>query len=130
MKAFEGDYTLMRIFIGESDRCAAGPHKGKPLYRALLLTLREEGCAGASVVQGIAGFGASARIHTGSILRLSMDLPIIVEVVDSDEKIRRVLPLLDDMIGGGLVTLEKAHVVLYRPAPETDGPGRDDEPSK
>ena len=116
MKAFEGDRTLMRIFIGEADRCESGPHRGKPLYLALLNTLREHGCAGASVVQGIAGFGASARIHTGSLLRLSMDLPIIVEVVDTEEKIQEVLPLMDRMIGGGLVTLEKAHVVLYRAA--------------
>jgi len=75
--------------------------------------LRHHGCAGASVVQGIAGFGASARIHTGSILRLSMDLSIIVEVVDEEAKIQEVLPLMDEMIGGGLVTLEKVHVVLY-----------------
>ena len=114
MKAFEGDRTLMRIFIGEGDRCTDGSYKGMPLYQALLRMLREHGCAGASVVQGIAGFGASARIHTGSLLRLSMDLPIIVEVVDTEEKIREVLPLMDRMIGGGLVTLEKAHVVLYR----------------
>lgn len=120
MKAFEGDYTLMRIFIGEDDRCTAGPHKGKPLYRALLEMLREHGCAGASVMQGIAGFGASARIHTGKILRLSMDLPIIVEVVDEDARIREVLPLMDQMIGGGLVTLEKAHVVLYRADSDPD----------
>ncbi len=125
MKAFEGDRTLMRIFIGEGDRCTNGPHKGRPLYQALLQMLREHGCAGASVVQGIAGFGASARIHTGSLLRLSMDLPIIVEVVDTDEKIQEVLPLMDEMIGGGLVTLEKAHVVLYRAGAEegSDGPG-------
>lgn len=116
MKAIEGEHTLMRIFIGEADRCESGPHRGKPLYQALLLTLREHGCAGASVVQGIAGFGASARIHTGSLLRLSMDLPIIVEVVDSDEKIREILPLLDGMIGGGLVTMEKVRVMLYRAA--------------
>ena len=120
MKAFEGDRTLMRIFIGESDRCSAGPHKGKPLYRALLEMLREHGCAGATVVQGIAGFGASARIHTGSLLRLSMDLPVIVEVVDEDARIQEVLPLMDEMIGGGLVTLEKAHVVLYRAEPCED----------
>ena len=118
MKAFEGDRTLMRIFIGEGDRCTAGPYKGKPLYQALLHMLREQGCAGASVVQGIAGFGASARIHTGNLLRLSMDLPIIVEVVDTDEKIQEVLPVMDGMIGGGLVTLEKAHVVLYRAEPD------------
>jgi PII-like signaling protein len=120
MKAFEGERTLMRIFLGESDRCSAGPHKGKPLYQALLLMLRERGCAGATVVQGIAGFGASARIHTGSLLRLSMDLPIIVEVVDREEKIQEVLPLMDEMIGGGLVTLERARVVLYRSGSSPD----------
>jgi hypothetical protein len=123
MKAFEGDRTLMRIFIGEGDRCTDGPYKGKPLYQALLQMLREHGCAGASVVQGIAGFGASARIHTGSLLRLSMDLPIIVEVVDTDEKIQEVLPLMDGMIAGGLVTLEKAHVVLYRAGSNQGDPG-------
>jgi PII-like signaling protein len=118
MKAFEGDRTLMRIFIGEGDRCTDGPYRGKTLYQALLHMLREHGCAGASVVQGIAGFGASARIHTGSLLRLSMDLPIIIEVVDTEQKIQEVLPLMDPMIGGGLVTLEKAHVVLYRADPD------------
>lgn len=118
MRAIEGEQTLMRIFVGEADRCESGPQKGKPLYQALLHMLREHGCAGASVVQGIAGFGASARIHTGSLLRLSMDLPIIVEVVDSDEKIREVLPLMDRMIGGGLVTMEKVRVMLYRAAPD------------
>jgi PII-like signaling protein len=122
MKAFEGDCTLMRIFIGEADRCTDGPHRGKPLYQALLNMLREHGCAGASVVQGIAGFGASARIHTGSILRLSMDLPVIVEVVDAEEKIQEVLPLMDEMIGGGLVTLEKVHVMLYRASSEPSSP--------
>lgn len=121
MKAIEGEHTLMRIFIGEADRCESGPHRGKPLYQALLYTLREHGCAGASVVQGIAGFGASARIHTGSLLRLSMDLPIIVEVVDNDERIQEILPLLDRMIGGGLVTLEKVRVMLYRAAPVEEG---------
>jgi len=120
MKAFEGDRILMRVFIGEGDRCTDGSYKGMPLYQALLQMLREHGCAGASVVQGIAGFGASARIHTGSLLRLSMDLPIIVEVVDTEEKIQEVLPLMDRMIGGGLVTLEKAHVVLYRAADSED----------
>jgi PII-like signaling protein len=129
VRAKEGDYTLMRIFIGEDDRCGSGPHEGKPLYRALLSMLREHGCAGASVIQGIAGFGASARIHTGSLLRLSMDLPVIIEVVDADDRIRDVLPLMDDMIGGGLVTLEKVHVMLYRAQPDRGGsdtrPGKD-----
>jgi PII-like signaling protein len=109
----------MRVFIGESDRCHSGRHRGKPLYEGILLTLRERGFAGATVTRGIAGFGASARIHTAKVLRLSLDLPIIVEVVESEERIQEVLPELDEMIGGGLITLEKARVVLYRPA--TDG---------
>lgn len=111
---FRGERTLMRIFLGESDRCRVGPHSGKPLYEAILLTLRERGFAGATVVRGMAGFGASARIHTGKILRLSTDLPVIVEVVEEESRIQEVLPVLDEMIGGGLVTLERARVILYR----------------
>jgi PII-like signaling protein len=115
---FAGERTLMRVFIGESDRCRSGRHRGKPLYEGILLTLRERGFAGATVTRGIAGFGASARIHTAKVLRLSLDLPIIVEVVEAEERIQEVLPELDGMIGGGLITLEKARVVLYRPATE------------
>lgn len=111
---FRGERTLMRVFLGESDRCRVGPHSGKPLYEAILLTLRERGFAGATVVRGMAGFGASARIHTGKILRLSTDLPVIVEVVEEESRIQEVLPVLDEMIGGGLVTLERARVILYR----------------
>jgi len=118
---FEGERTLMRIFIGESDRCPEGPYKGKHLYEALLHLFRERGFAGATVLRGIAGFGASAKVHTDRILRLSLDLPIVVEVVDTEEKIEAVLPELDDMIGGGLITLERAHVILYRPADGDDG---------
>ena len=114
---FEGERTLMRIFLGESDRCSEGPHKGRPLYEALLLTLREEGCAGATVVRAIAGFGPSARLHTDKVLRLSTDLPVIVEVVEDEEVLKRILPVLDGLMGGGLITLEKAHVVLYRSEP-------------
>ena len=110
-----GERTLMRIFLGESDRCRSGPHKGLPLYEAILLTLREEGCAGATVVRGIAGFGPSAKLHTGKVLRLSSDLPVIVEVVDDEESLQEILPKLDDMMGGGLITLERAQVILYRP---------------
>lgn len=113
---FEGERTLMRIFLGESDRCPSGPHKGKSLYEAILLTLREEGCAGATVVRAIAGFGPSAKIHTGKVLRLSTDLPVIVEVVDDEATLRRMLPQLEEIMGGGLITLEKAHVVMYRAA--------------
>lgn len=110
-----GKRTLMRIFLGESDRCTSGAYKGQPLYEAILLTLREEGCAGATVVRGIAGFGPSAKLHTGKVLRLSSDLPVIVEVVDHEESLHRILPKLDEMMGGGLITLEKAEVILYRP---------------
>jgi len=117
---FAGERTLMRVFIGESDRCRSGRHKGKPLYEAILLMLRERGFAGATVVRGVAGFGASARIHTEKVLRLSLDLPVIVEVVETEDRIQQVLPELDGLIGGGLITLERARVVLYRPA--ADGP--------
>jgi hypothetical protein len=106
----------MRIFLGESDRCESGTHKGKPLYEAILLTLREKGCAGATVVRAIAGFGPSARLHTGKVLRLSNDLPIIVEVVDEESRLQQLLPTVDAMMGGGLITLERAHVILYRPS--------------
>ena len=110
---FQGERTLMRIFLGESDRCVSGPHKGKPLYEAILLTLREEGCAGATVVRAIAGFGPSARLHTGKVLRLSTDLPVIVEVVDEEAKLERMLPWLEEVMGGGLITMERARVIFY-----------------
>lgn len=111
---FKGERTLMRIFLGESDRCDSGPYKGHPLYEAILLTLRQEGCAGATVVRGIAGFGPSAKLHTGKVLRLSSDLPVIVEVVEDEENLQRILPRLDEMMGGGLITMELAQVILYR----------------
>ncbi len=108
---FKGERTLMRIFIGEGDK-----HQGKPLYEALLSLFRERGIAGATVVRAIAGFGSSSKVHTEKVLRLSMDLPIIVEVVETEESIESILPDLDEMIGGGLITLERAQVILYRPA--------------
>ncbi len=119
---FKGERTLMRIFIGESDRCEEGPHGGKPLHLALISMFRERGLAGATVVRTVAGFGASAKPHTDRILRLSMDLPVIVEVVEREEKIQEVMPELDRMIGGGLITLERARVILYRPedVPDTE----------
>lgn len=107
---FTGERTLMRIFIGERDR-----YHGKPLYECLLQFFREHDFAGATVTRGIAGFGAHSRMHTDKILRLSLDLPIIVEVVASEQRIEDVLPQLDEMIDGGLVTLERARVILYRP---------------
>lgn len=117
-RGIEGERTLMRVFIGEDDRCLSGAHRGKPLYEAILLVLRDEGIAGATVLRGIAGFGASARIHTDKILRLSLDLPVVIEVVDEEERIEAALPALDPLIGGGLITLERARVVLYRSAEE------------
>ena len=112
---FEGERTLMRVFIGESDRSLEGPHRGQPLYEALLALFRQRGFAGATVLRGIAGFGASAKMHTDKILRLSLDLPIVVECVETEAKIQAVLPELDRMIGGGLITLERARVIVYRP---------------
>jgi PII-like signaling protein len=104
-----GERTLMRIHIGERDK-----FRGKPLYEAIVLLLRERGFAGATVLRGIMGFGASAGLHSAKVLRLSLDLPLVVECVDTAEKIDAVLPELDTMIGGGLITLERANVVIYR----------------
>lgn len=120
--AFQGERTLMRIFIGESDRCGGGPYKGKRLSEALLLTFRDRGFAGTTLLRGIKGFGASARIHTVDIEVLSLDLPVIVELVETEEAIQSVLPVLDEMIDGALITLERARVILYRPhdLPETE----------
>ena len=103
------DSLLLRIFIGESDRW-----KHQPLYEALVLKARELHLAGATVLRGPMGFGRSSRLHTAKILRLSMDLPLVIEIVDSQEKINSFLPVLDEMIGGGLVTLEKVKVIHYR----------------
>ena len=100
---------LLRIFIGESDR-----HDHKPLYEALVLKAREMHLAGATVLRGALGYGASSRIHTTKILRLSMDLPIVVEIVDSREKIESFLPVLDQLLVGGLATLEPVKVLHYR----------------
>lgn len=106
----EGDRTLMRIYIGESDK-----FNHKLLYEAIIELLRREGFAGATVLRGVGSYGASSRYHTDRILRLSQDLPIIIEVVEYDERIQGILPQLDEMIGGGMITLEKVHVILYRP---------------
>jgi PII-like signaling protein len=103
------DGQLLRIFIGDSDRW-----QGKPLYEAIILKAREMGIAGATMLRGMMGFGANSRIHTAKILRLSEDLPIIVEIVDNAEKIERLLPVIDEMVQEGLVTLEKVHVIQYR----------------
>jgi uncharacterized protein len=101
--------TLLRIFIGESDK-----HHGKPLYEAIVLRARELGLAGSTVVRGIMGFGAKSRLHTAKILRLSEDLPIVIEIVDTDEGIDRLMPFLDETVQEGLITREPVHVVKYR----------------
>lgn len=100
---------LLRIFIGESDH-----YEGKPLHEAIMMRAREKGLAGCTVVKGFEGFGAASRIHTAKILRLSEDLPVIIEIVDSEEKIDAFVPLLDNMVKEGLVTVENVKVVLYR----------------
>ena len=102
--------TLLRIFIGESDR-----YDHKPLYEVLVLKAREMQLAGATVLRGPLGFGASSRIHTSKILRLSMDLPIVIELIDSREKIDTFLPVLDQLLEGGLATMETVRVLHYRP---------------
>ena len=106
---FEGERTLMRIHIGESDKW-----EGKPLYQALIEMFRREAFSGVTVLRGVGGYGSSSRYHTEKILRLSQDLPILLEVVEYTERIEQILPKLDKMIGGGLITLERVRVILYR----------------
>lgn len=101
--------ALLRIYIGESDHW-----RHKPLYEALVLAAREAKLAGATVLRGPMGYGKSSRLHTTNILQLSMDLPLVIEIVDTEEKINAFLPQLNEMIGGGLVTLEKVRVIHYR----------------
>ncbi len=103
------DSVLLRIFLGESDRW-----QHQPLYEAIVLKAREMHLAGATVLRGPMGFGKSSRLHTSKILRLSMDLPLVIEIVDSEEKVQALLPILDGMMQGGLITLEKVRVMDYR----------------
>lgn len=110
MHGLKGERVLMRIHIGERDK-----FKGKPLYAAIVELLRAQGYAGATVYRGIMGFGASSTVHTDRIEVLSMDLPVIVECIETAERIDAILPTLDEMIGGGLITLERANVIVYRP---------------
>jgi uncharacterized protein len=105
----EGEGKLLRIFIGESDK-----HGRKPLYQAIVEMLREEGMAGATVLRGIEGFGATSHLHTARILRLSEDLPIVIEVADTAERIEAIMPKIDEMVTEGMVTLERVEVVSYR----------------
>jgi PII-like signaling protein len=101
--------VLLRIFIGESDRW-----RHQPLYEALVFKAREMHLGGATVLRGPMGFGKSSRLHTAKVLRLSMDLPVVIEIVDSKEKIEAFLPVVDEMMGSGLVTMERAQVIHYR----------------
>jgi hypothetical protein len=110
MRSLDGEQILVRVFIGESDKW-----HHQPLHVALIERLRREGFAGATVTRAVAGFGAQSVIHTAQILRLSEDLPLIVEIVDSQEQIDRLKPILDEMVSGGLVTMEPVHVLQYRP---------------
>ena len=111
------DAMLLRIFIGESDRW-----HHKPLHEAIVLKARETHLAGATVLRGPMGFGKSSRLHTAKILRLSFDLPLVIEIVDAEEKLNGFLPILDDMMSGGLVTLEKVRVIDYRAEPQPQAP--------
>ncbi|HEX8960819.1 MAG TPA: DUF190 domain-containing protein [Geobacteraceae bacterium] len=113
MTKLSGELVLMRIFIGESDK-----HGHVPLYEALVELFRKEGFAGATVLRGVAGFGAHSVYHTDKLLRLSQDLPIVVEVVESQERIDAIMPLVDGMMTGGMITLEQATVIRYRNHPE------------
>jgi uncharacterized protein len=121
MRILDGDQFLVRIFLGESDR-----FHHMPLPRALLERLRREGFAGATVIHGTAGFGASSVIHTASLVELSSDLPVLIEVVDDEAHVEKLLPILDEMVtGGALVTVERVRVVKYAAREKRPGPTQD-----
>jgi uncharacterized protein len=105
----EGDQKLLRVFVGEQDKW-----EGRPLYEAIVDEARKLGLAGASVLKGVLGFGAKAHLHTAKLLELSYDMPMVVEIVDREEAIARLLPKLDAMVSEGLITMEKVHVIAYR----------------
>jgi uncharacterized protein len=115
MRTIEGPALLVRIYIGEATHV-----DGKPLYQVIVAFLRERDMAGATVLRGIEGFGANAHLHTTRLLRLSEDLPVLIEVVDEEARVRAVLPALDQLVGDGLITIEKVEVLAYR------GRGSDD----
>jgi uncharacterized protein len=110
VRVLDGEQMLVRIFVGESDRW-----HHQPLHAALAERLRKEGFAGATVFRGVAGFGARSVMHTSQILRLSEDLPVLIEIVDSEEHVANLLPILDEMVTEGLVTVEKVRVLKYTP---------------
>lgn len=114
----EGEGQLLRIFIGESDSW-----EGKPLYEAIVRKVRDAGLAGATVLRGLEGYGANSRIHTAKILRLSEDLPIVIEIVDRVERIQKILPALEEMVGEGMITLENVHIIAYRHNKEDSSAG-------
>ena len=119
MRILDGEQVLVRIFMGEGDKW-----RHRPLSEALLERLRKDGFAGATVFHGVAGFGARSVLHTAHLLRLSEDLPVVIEVVDTEERVEQLLPILDEMVSEGLVTLEKARVVKYAPGKRPlDEPG-------
>jgi PII-like signaling protein len=109
----EGEGKLLRLFIGESDTW-----HGKPLYQAIVERVRREGMAGATVIRGIEGFGADSHLHTSRILRLSEDLPVVIEIVDTPERIDAIVPVLDEMVAEGMLTLERVQIVSYRSSAE------------
>jgi PII-like signaling protein len=111
MRILDGEQVLMRIFIGETDQLGR-----RPLYRELVDLFRREKLAGATVLRGMIGFGAKSQMHTARLLRLSQDLPVVIEVVDSEDNINRVLPEIDAMVHEGLVTMEKVRVLRYAPS--------------
>ncbi len=111
----DGEALLARIYVGEADQW-----HGKPLYQAIVELLRERGIAGATVLRGIEGYGAKARLHTARILRLSEDLPVLIEVVDREDRLRAVLPEVDAMVVDGLITLERVEVLAYRGTPPAE----------
>jgi uncharacterized protein len=110
MRVLTGEQVLVRVFIGKDDKW-----HHQPLFLALVERLRKEGFAGATVLQGVAGFGPRSVMHTAHILRLSADLPIVVEIVDTDERVHKLIPILDEMVDEGLVTMEKVRVLKYAP---------------
>jgi PII-like signaling protein len=117
MRVLDGEKSLVRIFVGDSDT-----YKHKPLHRALIDRLRGEGFAGATVLHGVAGFGASG-VHTASLVELAADLPLVIEVVEDDEHVQKLLPILDEMLtGGALVTIEKVRVLRYSARPQSSRP--------
>ena len=113
-----GERTLMRIYVGESER-----YQGTPLFRAIVELLRQRGLAGTTVTQCIMGFGASRTLHSNLSDVSALDLPVVIECVDREDRVQQVLPALDEMIGAGLITLERAMVMTYRAARDDQPPG-------